>query len=98
MLLVISSLKLVCEIALLAMAGQGVLHLLAGAQREVNVFYGLLRGVTWPLTRAVKRCLPAAKAERWAPWITFVALSLAWLGATVAKIHHCLSVNFIGCR
>jgi hypothetical protein len=38
-LLLLSSIKLVCEIALFALLGQGLLFILAGDKRETNFFY-----------------------------------------------------------
>ena len=98
MLLLITSIKLVCEVALLAMIGQGALHLMAGAKREGNVMYGLLRVATGPFTRAAARCLPARCSPRVAALLAFAVLMMAWLLATVAKIHHCLGTTLPGCR
>jgi hypothetical protein len=45
MLIVINLAQVVLYVALLALAGQGVLHLLAGPGRADNVFYRLLQWV-----------------------------------------------------
>ena len=52
MLLVVSSVKLVAEIALMALAGQWLLGLLAGPKRDTNFFYQLLQVVTRPFVKA----------------------------------------------
>ena len=43
MLLLVMTVKLVAEIALMALLSQCLLALLAGAERETNLFYKLLR-------------------------------------------------------
>ena len=53
MLLVVMSVKLVAEIALMALVGQWVLGLLAGAKRETNMFYKLLQVITSPFVKAL---------------------------------------------
>ena len=54
MLLLVSSVKLVAEIALLAFAGQWLLGLLAGKKREQNLFYKLLQVVTGPFVKGAR--------------------------------------------
>ena len=49
-LLLVSSVKLIAEIALLALVGQWLLGLLAGRKREENFFYRLLQVLTNPFT------------------------------------------------
>ena len=48
MLLLISSVKLIAEIALLSLLGQWILGLLAGQKREQNLFYQVLQVLTRP--------------------------------------------------
>lgn len=98
MLLVLASLKLACEIALMALAGQGTLHVLAGNRRRDNVFYLVLRGVARPFTAVVERVLPAGRVQRLAPAVAFALLAVAWLALTAAKIAHCLANGMAGCR
>ncbi|MDM4767270.1 hypothetical protein [Pelomonas sp. SE-A7] len=78
MLLLVSALKLVAEIGLLAWLGRTLLGALIGARREGNFFYGLLDVVVRPFEQ------PAGR--RWAPWL---ALGL-WLTATALKLRLCL--------
>jgi hypothetical protein len=52
MLFTLNALQLVLYIALLALVGQGLLALLAGAKRESNFFYKTLSVLTKPFTRA----------------------------------------------
>ena len=50
--------QLVLYIALLALVGQGVLYVLAGAKRDRNIFYQLLQIVSKPFTLLVRKLTP----------------------------------------
>lgn len=96
--MLLNVLQLVLYIALLALLGQGALHLLAGAGRERNVFYRALRTVGQPFTRLVRRLMPARWADRHGPWLTFVVLLCAYAAVTLWKIRLCLSSGVQACR
>lgn len=98
MLLLLSTIKLLCEIALLALLGQGMLHLLAGARREHNPFYQLLRILTRPVTAAVRRLAPRRVTDAQLPLVAFCLLAVAWLVVTIEKIRHCVAIGMVGCR
>jgi hypothetical protein len=98
MLLLVSIIKLVAEIALLAFAGQFVLGLLAGAKRESNFFYRLFDILTKPFVRAMRAVAPRAVLDRHIPIAAFVALASVWIVATIAKINVCLQVGMQMCR
>ena len=98
MLLLLSAVKLVVEIALMALLGQGVLYALAGERRETNFFYQLLRVLTRPFTSVVRRITPAQVADRHVPFVVFVLLALVWVVVTIERIRHCVSVDMVGCR
>ena len=98
MLTFLNALQLILYIALLALLGQGLLYLLAGAKRETNFFYQLLRVVTKPFTWVVRRLTPARVADRHVPFLAFGLLVLAYLVVTFEKISLCVDVNMVGCR
>lgn len=98
MLLFLSGVKLVCEIALMALLGQGALYLLAGAKRDTNIFYGLLKVLTNPFTKLARWITPRQVAERHVPFVAFFLLSILWVVVTIEKIRHCVSVNMVGCQ
>lgn len=98
MLLLISTIKLVAEIALLALIGQGVLGLLAGRGRERNVFYQLLRQIGSPFVRLARAITPRVVLDRHVPAVAFLWLLAIWLAATWAKIDHCLRIGVHLCR
>jgi hypothetical protein len=64
LLLFVSAIKLVVEIALMALAGQFVLGLLAGAKRESNFFYRLLQVLTGPVIKSVRWMAPRVVLDR----------------------------------
>lgn len=98
MLVVVSIFKLVAEIALLALLGQGVLALLAGAKREQNVFYQLLQVLTRPFLRGARLITPKVVIDRHLPIVAALLLFFVWLTATIAKISICVQIGVEACK
>jgi hypothetical protein len=98
MLLFVSSIKLVAEIALLALAGQWLLGLLAGAKRESNFFYQLLAIVTRPFVRGARWLTPRLVLDRHVPLVAFLLLGFVWVFSTLAKVQICLEIGVQACR
>jgi len=98
MLLFVSSIKLVAEIALLALAGQWLLGLLAGARRDSNFFYQLLAIVTRPFVRSARWLAPKLVLDRHVPLVAFLLLAFVWVFATLAKVRICLEIGVQACR
>ena len=98
MLLLVSSIKLVVEIALMALVGQFLLGLLAGAKREGNLFYGVLDVLTRPFVKLTRMITPRVVLDRHVPLATFFLLALVWLVATGMKINLCVQVGLQQCR
>ena len=98
MLLVVSAIKLVAEIALMAFAGQWVLGLLAGAKRETNFFYQTLAVLTKPFVRGVRLISPKMVLDRHVPLAAFVLLSMVWVAVTMVRISICLEIGVESCR
>jgi hypothetical protein len=98
MLLFISSVKLIAEIALLALFGQWLLGLLAGQKREQNLFYQVLRQVGKPFVLLARLVTPKVVLERHLPLVAFFLLTFLWLGVTFAKISHCLKIGVSLCQ
>ena len=98
MLLIVSSIKLVAEIALMALAGQFLLGLLAGVKREKNFFYRLLQVLTTPFVKGMRLITPRAVIDRHIPLAAFVLLAMVWVMATLMKINVCLEVGVEQCR
>jgi hypothetical protein len=98
MLLLVSSIKLVVEIALMALVGQFLLGLLAGAKRDGNLFYGVLDVLTRPFVKLTRMITPRVVLDRHVPLATFFLLALVWLVATGMKINLCVQVGLQQCR
>jgi hypothetical protein len=98
MLLFVSALKLVVEIALMALAGRFLLGILAGAKRDSNFFYRLLDVLSQPFLRGMRWIAPKAVIDRHIPLAAFVLLAMVWLIATVVKVNICIEIGIEQCR
>ena len=72
--------------------------MLAGARRESNLFYRLLRTLTQPFVRAARWLAPRVVLDRHLPLVAFFLLVMAWLVATATKISICLQIGVQLCR
>jgi hypothetical protein len=97
-LLFVSALKLIAEIALMALLGQWLLGLLAGAKRETNFFYRVLQVVTQPFVRIARLLSPRVVLDRHVPLVAFLLLAFGWFVATVTKINICLQIGVEACK
>ncbi len=98
MLAVASTIKLIAEIALLALLGQWLLGLLAGAKKEQNLFYQILQIMTRPFVSVARLLTPKLVLDRHVPLVAFLLLTFIWLGATVYKIQTCLQIGVELCK
>lgn len=98
MLTLLNILQLVLYIALLALAGQGLLYVLAGPRRDSNFFYRLLQVVAKPFTLVMRKLTPRQVADQHVPVATFFVLLLAYAVVTFEKINLCLAAGMEGCR
>ncbi len=98
MLLLVSSIKLVAEIALLSLLGQWVVGLLAGARRQDNLFYQVLAMVGRPFVRVARWLSPRVVLDRHVPLVAFLLLGFLWLIATITKIQTCLRIGIALCQ
>lgn len=98
MLLFVSAVKLVAEIALMALAGQFLLGLLAGQKRDTNIFYQLLQVMTKPFVKGMRLVTPKVVIDRHIPLAAFVALAMVWVVVTISKINLCLQIGVEQCR
>jgi hypothetical protein len=98
LLTLVSIIKLLAEIALLALVGQGVLAILAGARREQNMFYQLLQVLTRPFVSGTRLITPRIVIDRHVPFVAFLLLSFVWIAATITKINICLQMGVELCK
>jgi hypothetical protein len=98
MLFVANTVKLIAEIALMALLGQWVLGLLAGARREQNLFYQILSAVGRPFVAAARFVTPRIVLDRHLPLVAFLVLAFIWLVATFMRIRICLEIGVEMCK
>jgi cytochrome b561 len=88
--------QLVLYVALLALAGQGVLYVLAGSKRETNIFYTLLRVISKPFTWPVRKITPPQVADRHVPVVTFFLLLVVYGIVTFERMDLCVTSGLVG--
>lgn len=98
MLIFLKALQLVLYIALLALAGQGILYALAGPRRETNFFYKLLQLLSKPFTTPVRWITPAKVADHHVPIVTFFLLVVVYAVVTFELVDLCVKAGMAGCR
>jgi hypothetical protein len=98
MLFLVTSLKLIAEIALMCIAGQWMVGLLAGKGRDRNVFYKLLEVAASPFVKLMRLITPRVVLDRHLPLAAFLLLGVAWVVLTATKINLCLQSGVEACR
>jgi hypothetical protein len=98
MLFTVSMIKLIAEVALLALFGQWVLGLLAGAKKDTNLFYQILQIVGKPFVVAARVITPKQVIDRHVPLVAFLLLLFIWLAATLMRIRTCLEIGVELCK
>lgn len=98
MLAAITTVKLIAEIALLALLGQWLLGLLAGAKRDKNLFYQILQIMGKPFVMVARLVSPKFVVERHLPLVAFLLLAFVWFGVTILKIQTCLRIGVELCK
>ena len=86
MLTVVVVLKALMEIAGLALLGQGVLYVLAGVDREHNLFYRVLKTMTSPIFLAVRAITPRFVPDGAMGLAAFFLVAGLWLALTIMKV------------
>ena len=98
MLLFITAVKMLAEIALMLLLGRGLLALLAGPARADNPVYRLLQWLTDPLLRGARAAMPGFLLERHLGLAAGAALLLIWLLSTALKVSYCLRIGVALCQ
>jgi hypothetical protein len=98
MLLLVSSVKLIAEIALMALAGRWLVGILAGGQRDSNVFYRVLDVLSKPFVKGARVITPRFVIDRHVPLAAFGLLCVVWLFSLLMKVQLCLQVGMQQCR
>lgn len=98
MLQFLNILQLLLYIGLLALLGQGLLFLIAGAKRDTNLFYQLFQVINKPWLALAALISPKQIATRHHAFVAFCLVAALYLAVTIAKIEHCVSVGMVGCK
>ena len=98
MLAAATTVKLLAEIALLALAGQWLVGLLAGPARDTNPFYRVLQLVGRPWVKVARWVSPQIVMDRHLPLVAFLVLLLVWAVAAVTKVRICLEIGVALCK
>src|SRR5512145_2711538 len=87
--------KLVLEIALFALIGQGIVYVLIRAMSQQdprsNVFYRTLATIVSPFTWVVRRITPAVVRDRHVPWAVLGLLLVAYVWTLFAVANACVA-------
>lgn len=92
-LFVVSVLRALVEVALLALLGQGVLALLAGSRRHDNFVYRLFLVITGPVVRLCRWITPKVIIDRHLPFVAFFLLFWLWILLAWVKRELCVLSN-----
>jgi hypothetical protein len=98
MLTFLTLLQLVLYVPLLALLGQGLLYVLAGAKRDTNFFYQLLKLISKPFTVVVRKLTPRLVADQHVPFVTFFLLLVIYAVVTFERIDLCVRIGVEHCR
>jgi hypothetical protein len=90
--------KLIAEIALLALVAQAVVGVMAGAGKANNPVYRLLQLVGKPWVKAARWVSPRVVLDRHVPFVAFFGLLVLWCAAVVAKVGICLQIGVALCK
>lgn len=83
---IIVVLKALTEVAGVAMIGQGVLYLVAGAKRDQNAVYGIFKTISSPVMKVTRWITPRIVLDRHLGLVAFFLLIVLWIGLTITKI------------
>lgn len=87
MLQVVIILKAMNEIALMALIGQGALYLLAGAKRDSNIVYFILKSITSPVMKLARAIAPKIIIDQHIGFVALFILLLVEASLIAAKIY-----------
>lgn len=87
--------KLVLEIALFALIGQGIVYVLIRAMGQQdprsNVFYRTLATIVLPFTWLLRKITPSAVADRHIPWAVLGLLIVGYVWTLFAIANACIA-------
>jgi uncharacterized protein YggT (Ycf19 family) len=94
MLLLVTILKALNEVALYALLGQGILYLFAGAKRNQNFAYNLLKAITSPAMKLTRAIAPRFVVDEHIPFLAFFLGLVLWFVLGRAQNNLCAQISF----
>jgi hypothetical protein len=82
---VVVTLRVLVEICLFALIGQGILSLLPGVDRQKNLFYLILKTIASPGWRLARWLSPRFVIDQHVGFVALFILGMVWLGLAVLK-------------
>ena len=84
----LGTIQLVVAIAMMALVGQAILYVLAGENREKNLFYQIVRIIPSPFVKLFRLITPKVFEDRVIPFATFCGLAaiFLWLAFAIPKV------------
>ncbi len=82
---VVVTLRVLVEICLFALIGQGILSVLPGVEREKNLFYLILKTIASPGWRLARWLSPRFVIDQHVGFVALFLLGMLWLGLAVLK-------------
>jgi hypothetical protein len=98
MLLAIVIAKSLIELSLMFIVGRFLLGLLAGPNRDNNVFWQLLDVASKPALWITRRLSPKLILDQHIPLATSSWLIIAWILVVQMKIEMCLELGIAACQ
>ena len=80
--------QLVVAIALMGLLAQAVLYLLAGRDRENNLFYKIVKTIPMPFVKLFRLITPRSIEDRFVPFAAFCGLAaiFLWLAFEIPRV------------
>jgi len=85
-----TTLRALAEVVGYTFIGQGVLALFAGANRDRNFVYQLLRAVTNPMVKVARWVTPKFVADQHVPLVAFFIVFWLWIFFGIMKHQYCV--------
>jgi len=82
---VVSTVRMMVEICLFSLIGQGVLSVLPGVDRQKNLFYLILKTLASPAWRVARWASPRFVVDQHVGFVALFILLVLWLALAVLK-------------
>ena len=79
--------KAINEVALMALLGQGALYVLAGAKRDTNPVYAILKAITSPVMKLTRAITPRLVLDQHIGFVALFVVLVVEALLIVAKVY-----------